>query len=108
MGMDARKVRQLRYQNPELFRVWAEKKLYKSKLRREELTRQGKGFADSLETFALEAWKVIEPSTPFVSSWFYPYIFTWLESVSSGKFKKLYPQKKGLVINCPPRVGKSN
>jgi hypothetical protein len=36
----------------------------------------------------------------------YKYLCEWLELISSGQFKKDYPEKLGLIINVPPRSGK--
>lgn len=60
-----------------------------------------------LSTFMRQAWNIVEPDTPLVWSWHYSYLAEWLELVSSGEFKERYPDKLGIIINIPPRSGKS-
>jgi predicted phage terminase large subunit-like protein len=62
----------------------------------------------SLSDFFRAAWKVIEPETKLCWSWHYEYIAEFLELISSGQFKKVYPDKLGLIVNVPPRTAKSS
>lgn len=64
------------------------------------------GMTLSLAAFERQAWNVVEPDTPLVWSWHYDYLCEWLTLVSTGEFKKQYPDKLGLIINVPPRTGK--
>jgi predicted phage terminase large subunit-like protein len=57
--------------------------------------------------FVREAWPIIEPKEKLAWSWHYDYICEWLNFVSSGDFKLEYPEKEGIIINVPPRTGKS-
>lgn len=50
--------------------------------------------------FVEDAWHVIEPAKPFVSGWHLDAIAEHLQAVTDGKIKKL-------LINMPPRHGKS-
>jgi hypothetical protein len=50
--------------------------------------------------FVQEAWKVVEPGTPFVDSWHIRAICDHLEAVTRGEIRRL-------VINIPPRCMKS-
>lgn len=54
----------------------------------------------SLRDFIEEAWKVVEPSTPFVRGWHIDAICEHLEAVTSGEIERL-------LINMPPRHMKS-
>jgi predicted phage terminase large subunit-like protein len=65
------------------------------------------GLTADLSTFMRQAWNVIEPETPLVWDWSYEYLCSWLELIASGEFKKRYPEKLGIIINQPPRSGKS-
>lgn len=51
--------------------------------------------------FAKRAWHLIEPGTPFCDSWHIRAICEHLQAVSQGQIKRL-------VINVPPRTGKSS
>jgi hypothetical protein len=62
---------------------------------------------ESLHEFFLQAWHVLEPNTPLVDSWHYELICQYLELITRGEFRKRYPDKLGLIINVPPRTGKS-
>ena len=54
------------------------------------------------------AWKqVMEPGTELAPSWHYNYLAEWLTLVGNGDFRRRDPRKKGLIINIPPRTGKS-
>ena len=57
--------------------------------------------------FFRAAWPVLEPKTPLVWSWIYDLLCEWLTLVSTGEFKKRYPDLLGLIINFPFRSGKS-
>src|SRR6266849_1041447 len=52
----------------------------------------------SLSDFFRAAWKVIEPETKLCWSWHYEYIAEFLELISSGQFKKVYPDKLGIIL----------
>jgi predicted phage terminase large subunit-like protein len=58
-------------------------------------------------TFFREAWRVVEPDTPLIWSWHYDLIAEWLTMVTTGEFKRRYPEKLGLIFNVPPRSAKS-
>src|SRR5260370_9771505 len=62
----------------------------------------------SLSSFFRAAWNVIEPETELCWSWHYEYIAEFLQLISSGQFKQLYPDKLGLIVNVPPRTAKSS
>src|SRR5437763_6486498 len=53
-----------------------------------------------LRDFVLQAWAVLEPSTPFVQGWHIDAIVEHLEAVTNG-------QIRNLLINVPPRHMKS-
>lgn len=72
-----------------------------------DLREAASGLTLNLEDFMRQAWNVVEPDTPLIWSWHYTYISEWLSLVSSGEFKTRYPDKLGLIINVPPRSGKS-
>lgn len=54
----------------------------------------------SLRTFIEEAWRVVEPSTPFIDGWHIGAICEHLEAVTQGQIERL-------LINMPPRHMKS-
>lgn len=54
----------------------------------------------SLRTFVEWAWPVLEPATPFQPNWHIDLICEYLEAVTAGTIRSL-------VINMPPRYGKS-
>jgi predicted phage terminase large subunit-like protein len=54
----------------------------------------------SFREFVLQAWPVIEPSTPFVPGWHIDAIIEHLEAISYGHIRNL-------LINVPPRHMKS-
>jgi hypothetical protein len=54
----------------------------------------------SLPAFVQAAWLVVEPATPFVPNWHINAICEHLEAASRGEIRRL-------VINIPPRHGKS-
>lgn len=54
----------------------------------------------SLLTFVKEAWHVLEPSNPFTEGWHFDAIAEHLQAVSRGQIRRL-------IINMPPRHGKS-
>jgi predicted phage terminase large subunit-like protein len=56
--------------------------------------------ADSLRRFIVEAWPIVEPATPFVTSWHIDTVCEHLEAVSAGELRRL-------IINVPPRTMKS-
>ncbi len=72
-----------------------------------DLEEIAQGLTANLSQFMRQAWNIAEPETPLVWGWFYEYLCEWLELVSSGEFKQRYPDKLGLIINIPPRSGKS-
>ena len=53
-----------------------------------------------LYDFAKQAWKVVEPSTPFVPNWHLKALCEHLEAVTRGEILQL-------MINMPPRFSKS-
>lgn len=55
---------------------------------------------ESLYTFLRSAWKYIDPAT-WMDSWAVEAICEHLQAVVDGEIKRL-------IINCPPRIGKSN
>lgn len=55
----------------------------------------------SFSYFVQQAWHVIEPATPLKWNWHLSAICDHLQAVSEGRIKKL-------IINVPPRTGKSN
>ena len=54
----------------------------------------------SLRAFIEQAWPLLEPATPFLPSWHIDLIAEYLEAVTAGAITRL-------VINIPPRYGKS-
>src|ERR1700704_2873187 len=56
--------------------------------------------ARSLREFVRQAWRIVEPSTPFVPGWHIDAIIEHLEAVSRGLIRNL-------LINVPPRHMKS-
>ena len=54
----------------------------------------------SLLEFVMQAWLIVEPSTPFVPGWHIDAIIEHLEAVTYG-------QIRNLLINVPPRHMKS-
>jgi len=62
----------------------------------------------SLSNFFRAAWQVVEPETELCWSFHYEYVSEWLELVSSGRFKQLYPDKLGIIVNLPTRTAKSS
>lgn len=62
---------------------------------------------ESLHEFFLQAWSTLEPGTELIDSWHYELISENLELISRGEFRKRHPDKLGLIINVPPRTGKS-
>lgn len=65
------------------------------------------GLTADLSTFMRQSWNIVEPETPLVWNWHYEYMCEWLTLVSSGEFKVRHPEKLGIIINVPPRTGKS-
>jgi hypothetical protein len=70
--------------------------------------RQKRKCEESLHEFFLQAWGVLEPATALVDSWHYQLISEHLELITRGEFRKQYPDKLGVLINVPPRTGKSS
>jgi len=56
--------------------------------------------ANSLRLYIQEAWHMIEPSTVYLDNWHIDLIAEHLEAVTAGQIKRL-------LINMPPREGKS-
>lgn len=54
----------------------------------------------SLSAYVHEAWPILEPDTPFLPNWHIDLIAEYLEAVTAGEITRL-------VINMPPRYGKS-
>jgi len=65
------------------------------------------GLTLDLADFERRAWNVLEPDTILSWGWWFEYLCEWLTLISSGEFKQRYPEKLGLIINIPPRSGKS-
>jgi predicted phage terminase large subunit-like protein len=61
------------------------------------LTRQATA---SLRMFVEWAWPILEPATPFQANWHLDLLCEYLEAVTAGEIRRL-------VINIPPRYGKS-
>jgi predicted phage terminase large subunit-like protein len=55
---------------------------------------------DSLHEFVRQAWPVLEPSTAFVDNWHLHLVCEYLEALAQGDILRL-------IINVPPRSGKS-
>lgn len=55
----------------------------------------------SLREFVSKAWEIIDPANPLIPGWHVDYLCEYLELVTNGEIKKL-------LINIPPRNGKSN
>ena len=55
----------------------------------------------SLHEFVKATWHVIEPGVPFKDNWHLKLICDHLQAVTEGKLKRL-------IINVPPRTGKSS
>ncbi len=66
-------------------------------LQDETLTRRA---AQSLRLYVEWAWPVLEPATPFLPNWHIDLLSEYLEAVTAGDIRRL-------VINIPPRHGKS-
>jgi len=66
-------------------------------LQNELLTRRA---TQSLRVFVEWAWPVLEPATDFQPNWHIDLICEYLEAVTAGEIQRL-------VINIPPRYGKS-
>lgn len=75
--------------------------------REEDMKQVAQGLTMDLASFQRQAWEIVEPDTPLVWSWHYEYLCEWLTLVVDGRFKQMYPDKLGLIINVPPRSGKS-
>jgi hypothetical protein len=56
--------------------------------------------SNSLRLYIRSAWHVIEPSTVYLDNWHIDLIAEYLEAVTAGQIKRL-------LINMPPREGKS-
>ena len=56
---------------------------------------------ESLAQYVRQAWHVIEPQTPYLHNWHIDAIAEHLEAVTFGELRRL-------IINIPPRYGKSN
>jgi predicted phage terminase large subunit-like protein len=65
----------------------------------EELLRMA-GAEVSLKLYIEQAWKVLEPATPFISGWHLDVICEHLEAVYNGEIRNI-------IINIPPRHMKS-
>lgn len=75
--------------------------------RAEDLANAAAGLTLDLADFERQAWNIVEPDTPLQWNWHYDYLCEWLTLVSTGEFKKQFPELLGLIINVPPRSGKS-
>src|SRR5271155_4759256 len=54
----------------------------------------------SFAEFVPQAWRVLEPKTPFLDNWHIALLAEYLEAVAAGGITRL-------IINVPPRSGKS-
>jgi hypothetical protein len=54
----------------------------------------------SLADFVRQAWPVLEPKTPYLENWHLELLIEALEAVAIGQIQRL-------IINIPPRFGKS-
>ena len=54
----------------------------------------------SFPDFVRQAWPILEPTTPFLPNWHIDLVCEYLEAVTAGEIRRL-------VINLPPRYGKS-
>jgi len=54
----------------------------------------------SLADFVRQAWPVLEPKTSYLENWHHQLLIEALEEVAAGKIRRL-------IINVPPRSGKS-
>jgi predicted phage terminase large subunit-like protein len=72
---------------------WLARPNTRAKIDRELATR-------SLRAFVEQAWRIVEPATPFVPGWHIYAIIDHLEAVSRGEIRNL-------LINVPPRHMKS-
>jgi predicted phage terminase large subunit-like protein len=75
--------------------------------REEDLENVANGLTLDLADFQRQAWAIVEPETPLVWNWFQDYLCDWLTLIADGRFKQMYPEKLGIIINQPPRSGKS-
>src|SRR5258708_22111583 len=66
-------------------------------LQDEALTRRA---MQSLRLFVEWAWPILEPATPFQANWHLDLLCEYLEAITEGQMRRL-------VINIPPRYGKS-
>jgi predicted phage terminase large subunit-like protein len=69
--------------------------------------RENTDLENNFAAFFRAAWPILEPQTPLVWSWIYDLLCEWLILVSTGEFRKRYPDLLGLIINFPFRSGKS-
>jgi predicted phage terminase large subunit-like protein len=69
--------------------------------------RESADLENNFGAFFRAAWPILEPKTPLVWSWVYDLLCEWLTLVSTGEFKKRFPDLLGLIINFPFRSGKS-
>jgi len=69
--------------------------------------RENADLENNFAAFFRASWHILEPKTPLVWSWVYDLLAEWLTLVSTGEFKKRYPDLLGLIINFPFRSGKS-
>lgn len=54
----------------------------------------------SLADFVRQAWPVLEPKRPYSENWHHEFLAEALEAVAAGEIRKL-------IVNLPPRFGKS-
>jgi predicted phage terminase large subunit-like protein len=71
-----------------------------------DLENAARGLTLDLEDFERQAWAIVEPDTPLVWGWEYELLCEWLTLIANGDFKRLHPDKLGLIVNIPPRTGK--
>jgi hypothetical protein len=64
-------------------------------------SREAEHLEGSLPEFVRAAWPVLEPETPYLSNWHIDAVSEHLEAVTAGQITRL-------LVNMPPRYGKSN
>lgn len=90
--------------NEEFFQY---RELLEAAEREEDLEDVANGLTLDLEDFERKAWNIVEPDTPLLWNWHYSYLCEWLTLVANGEFRKQHPEWLGIIINVPPRSGKS-
>lgn len=77
-------------------------------LKRAQVEKESRELKKDFGKFFRESWEqVMEPGTCLAPSWHYDFLAEWLTLVGNGEFRRQNPRRKGIVINIPPRTGKS-